>query len=375
MMYMPTTLPGLSVTKAAELMQMQDRIIRTFPEVLSVFGKAGRALTATDPAPTEMFETIIQLKPRDEWRPGVTMETLVIAGCGAEVPRRVERLDVPIRARIDMLATGIRTPVGVKVYGTDLSEMEAVARQVEAVLRNIPGTTSAYAERVIGGYYLDIVPDRKGWLATALSIRDAGSHRHGARRSEAITQTVEGRERYNVALRYPAALRQDPDAIAREVQGGPARWRHRALGRGGRRGSYTRRYINSHRKRPVGSLHLRRHRGPRPGRLCRRGTGSGGGRSHPAARLFAGLERAVRISGTGQGAACHRGADHAGFDLPAAVPELRRMTETLIVMLSLPFALVGGVWLMWRWDPTCRSRWPSVSSHWPGSPRKPEVSC
>jgi len=200
-------------------MQMQDRIIRSFPEVATVFGKAGRAQTATDPAPTEMFETIIQLRPRDEWRPGVTMESLRLEMDAAlQFPGVSNAWTQPIRARIDMLATGIRTPVGVKVYGTDFTEMEAVARQVEAVLRNVPGTTSAYAERVIGGYYLDIVPDRERLARYGLSIADVQEVIAMALGAQAITQTVEGRERYNVALRYPAALRQDPDAIAREVQ-------------------------------------------------------------------------------------------------------------------------------------------------------------
>jgi Cu(I)/Ag(I) efflux system membrane protein CusA/SilA len=184
-----------------------------------VFGKAGRALTATDPAPTEMFETIIQLKPKEDWRPGVTMESLRLEMDAAlQFPGVSNAWTQPIRARIDMLATGIRTPVGVKVFGTDLTEMEAVARQVEAVLRNVPGTTSAYAERVIGGYYLDIVPDRARLARYGLSIQDVQEVIAMALGAEAITQTVEGRERYNVALRYPAALRQDPDAIAREVQ-------------------------------------------------------------------------------------------------------------------------------------------------------------
>ena len=133
-MYMPTTLPGLSVTKAAELLATQDRIIKSFPEVASVYGKAGRAATATDPAPTEMFETIINLKPKTEWRPGVTLASLK-----AEMDKALQFPGVsnawtqPIRARIDMLSTGIRTPVGVKVFGTDLAEMEQVARQIEAV--------------------------------------------------------------------------------------------------------------------------------------------------------------------------------------------------------------------------------------------------
>src|SRR3989449_3791335 len=159
--YMPTTLPGLSVTKAAELVQTQDKIIKSFPEVASVWGKAGRASTATDPAPTEMFETVINLKPESEWRPGMTVDKLI-----AEMDRSLQFPGVsnawtmPIKARIDMLSTGIRTPVGVKVYGTDLAEMDRLAKEIEAVVRTVPGTTSAFAERVLGGYYLNIEPDR-----------------------------------------------------------------------------------------------------------------------------------------------------------------------------------------------------------------------
>ena len=174
--YMPTTLPGLSVTKAAELVQTQDKIIKSFPEVLSVWGKAGRASTATDPAPTEMFETVINLKPQSEWRPGMTIDKLI-----AEMDRSLQFPGVsnawtmPIKARIDMLSTGIRTPVGVKVFGTDLAEIEKIARQIEAVIRTVPGTGSAYAERVIGGYYLNIEPDRAQLARYGLMVGDLQS--------------------------------------------------------------------------------------------------------------------------------------------------------------------------------------------------------
>ncbi|TIX29409.1 MAG: efflux RND transporter permease subunit, partial [Mesorhizobium sp.] len=203
--------PGLSATKAAELMQMQDRIIKSFPEVESVYGKAGRAQTATDPAPTEMFETIINLKPKSEWRPGITSESLKTEMDAAlRFPGVSNAWTMPIRARIDMLSTGIRTPVGVKVYGTDLGEMENVARQIEAVLRAVPGTSSAYAERVIGGYYLDIIPDRTALGRYGLSIGDVQDVISMALGAKAITSTVEGRERYGVGIRYPRALRSDP---------------------------------------------------------------------------------------------------------------------------------------------------------------------
>src|SRR3984893_2753663 len=142
--YMPTTLPGISVTKAADLLQMQDRIIKSFPEVASVFGKAGRASTATDPAPTEMYETVINLKPKDEWRPGVTVDSLIAEMDKAlQFPGVSNAWTMPIKARIDMLSTGIRTPVGVKVIGTDLVKIDKLAKQVEQVLKAVPGTSSA----------------------------------------------------------------------------------------------------------------------------------------------------------------------------------------------------------------------------------------
>ncbi len=159
LLFMPTTLPGISVTKAGELLQMQDRIIRSFPEVTSVYGKAGRALTATDPAPSEMFETIVNLKPKEEWRPSVTIDSLIAEMDKAlQFPGVSNAWTMPIKARIDMLSTGIRTPVGVKVIGTDLVEIDKLAKQIEQVLKVVPGTSSAYAERGIGGYYLDVTP-------------------------------------------------------------------------------------------------------------------------------------------------------------------------------------------------------------------------
>src|SRR6185312_13598307 len=161
LLFMPITLPALSVTKSAELLQTQDKIIKTFPEVESVFGKAGRANTATDPAPLEMAETIINLKPENEWRTGMTIDKLIAELDHAlQIPGVSNAWTMPIKNRIDMLATGIRTPIGIKVFGKDLGEMEELARQIEAVVKTVPGTTSAYAERTTGGYYLDIEPDR-----------------------------------------------------------------------------------------------------------------------------------------------------------------------------------------------------------------------
>src|SRR5580658_7589422 len=173
LMYMPTTLPGISVTKAAELLQIQNRIIKTFPEVASVYGKAGRAETATDPAPTEMVETVINLKPRQQWRAGLTVDGLIAEMDKAlRFPGVSNAWTMPIKARTDMLATGIRTPVGIKVLGTDLGEIDRLARQIETVVKTVPGTSSAYAERVIGGYYLDVIPDRDALARYGLMVSD-----------------------------------------------------------------------------------------------------------------------------------------------------------------------------------------------------------
>src|SRR5260370_12792559 len=163
----------MSITKAAELLQTQDRIIKTFPEVASVFGKSGRAGTATDPAPVEMFETIINLKPEAEWRPGVTVDSLIAEMDKAlQFPGVSNAWTMPIKARIDMLSTGIRTPIGVKVIGTDLVEIDKLAKQIEQVLKAGPGTSSAYAERGIGGYYLDVTPRTPGLAPYGLIVED-----------------------------------------------------------------------------------------------------------------------------------------------------------------------------------------------------------
>ncbi|MCR5860627.1 efflux RND transporter permease subunit [Mesorhizobium sp. J428] len=348
LMYMPTTLPGLSVTKAAELMQMQDRIIKSFPEVESVFGKAGRAQTATDPAPTEMFETIINLKPNGEWRDGVTSESLKAEMDAAlQFPGVSNAWTMPIRARIDMLSTGIRTPVGVKVYGMDLDQMEKVARQVEAVLRNVPGTSSAYAERVVGGYFLDIVPDRVSLGRYGLSVGDVQDVISMALGAEVITTTVEGRERYGVAIRYPRALRSDPQAIAREVQV--------ALPGGGSvpLGEVAKIELTR------GATSIRTENGQLAVYIFVdiAGRDLGGYVADAQSAVAAGvaLPAGYSLGWSGQFEYLERAQARLKIVVPLTLAliflllflNFRRLTETLIVMLSLPFALVGGIWLMW----------------------------
>ncbi|HXD41405.1 MAG TPA: CusA/CzcA family heavy metal efflux RND transporter, partial [Ramlibacter sp.] len=218
LLYMPASLPGMSITKAAEVMQTQDKIIKSFPEVTSVYGKAGRANTATDPAPVEMFETVINLKPQDEWRPGMTTDKLIAEMDKAlQFPGVSNAWTMPIKARIDMLSTGIRTPIGIKVFGKDLVEMERLAKEIEAVVKKVPGTTSAFAERITGGSYFDIEPDREQLARYGLSVGDLQEVIGTALGGEMVTTTVEGRERFGVTVRYPRELRSNPQQIEREV--------------------------------------------------------------------------------------------------------------------------------------------------------------
>src|SRR5262245_56666886 len=216
--YMPTTLPGLSITEGSRLLQIMNKIIVSFQEVKSVVGKVGRAGSATDPAPLEMFETIINLKPQSEWRPGMTIDKLINElDTALQFPGVSNAWTMPIKARIDMLATGIRTPVGVKVMGQDLNVIEKLAREIEAAIKTVPGTSSAYAERVIGGYYLNIDPDRTQLAPYGLMVGDLQNLIAMALGAEPVTMTVEGRERYTVSIRYPRDYRSDPQAIATQV--------------------------------------------------------------------------------------------------------------------------------------------------------------
>ncbi len=346
--YMPTTLPGLSITKAAELLQTQNKIIKSFPEVGSVWGKAGRAATATDPAPTEMFETVINLKPASEWRPGMTVDKLV-----AEMDRSLQFPGVsnawtmPIRARIDMLSTGIRTPVGVKVFGRDLNEIENLSRRIEAVIRKVPGTTSAYAERVIGGYYLNIDPDRTQLARYGLMVDDVQSLIAMALGAEAVTTTVEGRERYTVSMRYPRDFRSDPQAIASQVlvplpDGGTV---------------------------PLGEA-AKVSLAPGPSSIRTENAQLAGYifvdfRDRDLGGYVADAQKAVAkeiqfppgsyVTWSGQFEYLERAKARLQVVVPFTILivfvllylNFRRVTETLIIMLSVPFSLIGGVWLMW----------------------------
>ncbi|MFL6973650.1 MAG: efflux RND transporter permease subunit [Xanthobacteraceae bacterium] len=346
--YMPTTLPGLSITKAAELVQTQDKIIKSFPEVASVWGKAGRAATATDPAPTEMFETVINLKPEAEWRPGMNVDKLI-----AEMDRSLQFPGVsnawtmPIKARIDMLSTGIRTPVGVKVFGTDLAEMERLARQVEAVIRTVPGTTSAYAERAIGGYYLNIDPDRAQLARYGLMVGDLQGLIAMALGGEPVTTTVEGRERYTVSIRYPRDYRSDPQAIATQVLIPTPDGATVPLGQVAKvtlaQGPASIRTENAQLAIYI-FVDLRD-----------RDIGGYVADAQKAVAAQVAFPAGYYVTWSGQFEYLERAKARLQIVVPVTILiiflllylNFRRVTETLIVMLSVPFALVGGLWLMW----------------------------
>jgi Cu(I)/Ag(I) efflux system membrane protein CusA/SilA len=238
LLYMPTTLPGISVTEAQRLMETQDRIIRSFPEVVSVFGKAGRIDSSTDPAPFSMMETTVVLKPMDEWRAKprvfsswpkplrfvlghlwpehISWEDLTTEMDQAlQIPGCVNAWTMPIKGRIDMLSTGVRTPIGIKVFGSSLDEIQRIGEQIETVLRAIPGTRSIFTERASGGYFVDITPDRKALARYGLTIDDLQGVIMTAIGGENITTTIEGRERYSINLRYPRDLRADLDQLQR----------------------------------------------------------------------------------------------------------------------------------------------------------------
>ena len=345
--YMPTTLPGLSVTKAAELLQTQDKIIKSFPEVASVFGKAGRAQSATDPAPLEMFETIINLKPESEWRAGLTIDKLIAEMDKAlQLPGVANSWTMPIKARIDMLSTGIRTPIGIKVFGKDLDEMERVARQIEAVVKKVPGTTSAYAERITGGFYLNIEPQREQLARYGLGIGELQEVIATALGGETVTTTVEGRERFGVSVRYPRELRADPQTIAQVLvptsdgamiplgqlakveiaKGAPSIRTENAL-----LSAYI--YVDI-RERDIGSYVAE---------------------AQKAVREQVKFPPGYYATWSGQFEYMERAAAKMKIVIPVTLAiifvllylNFRRLTETLIVMLSVPFALVGGIWLMW----------------------------
>lgn len=222
-LYMPTTLPGISVTEAGKLLQQMDQKLKAFPEVAHVYGKSGRADTATDPAPFSMMEVVVGLKPKEQWRQGLSYEDLVAEMDQAlQLPGVINAWTMPIKARLDMLTTGIRTPVGIKIFGPDLKTIETIGKDIEMIAKDVPGTRSVYAERVSGGYFLDFVIRRDEIARYGFTVMDIGRVIESAIGGENITTTIEGRERYPVNLRYLREQRDDLDKLGRMTVSAPS---------------------------------------------------------------------------------------------------------------------------------------------------------
>ncbi len=375
-LYMPTTLPGISIARARELLRIQDQILKSFPEVDHVWGKAGRANTATDPAGLDMFETTITLKPESEWRPGMTSERLVAEMDSAlRLPGTTNAWTMPIKGRIDMLATGIRTPVGVKIFGPDLGELERLGREVEDAVRMVPGTRSAFAERAVSGYYLDIDIDRAEAARHGLNVGDVQTVIATAVGGMTVTQTVEGRERYGVRIRYPHELRDTPERLAsvlipvsHGLGGSPGTAMSGGMGSASAVGLAP----GAETFVPLGQIAtIRQEAGP----MVVRTEGA-----QPTAWVFidvgdrdigsyvaearAMVERAVTLPTgytmvwSGQYEYMQRAAAKLKVVVPATLGiillllffNFGRLGETAIVMLSLPFSLVGGLWFIWLLD-------------------------
>jgi len=351
LLYMPASLPGMSVTKAADLLQQQDRIIKAFPEVESVFGKAGRAQTATDPAPLEMFETVINLKPEEQWRDGMTVDKLIAEMDEAlKFPGVANSWTMPIKARTDMLSTGIRTPIGIKVFGTNLDEMERLAKEVEAAVRDVPGTTSAYAERLTGGYYLDVSPDLRQLARYGITVGEVQDVIATALGGQMVTTTVEGRERFGVIVRYPRELRSNPDQIAENILVTTMDGAQVPLGEVAsvqvRKGAPSIRTENA-----LLSAYI--YVDTRESDL-----GAYVRKAQDAVSKSVRFPPGYYATWSGQYEYMQRAAARMKIVVPVTLAliflllylNFRRITESLVVMLSVPFALVGGVWLLWAME-------------------------
>jgi Cu(I)/Ag(I) efflux system membrane protein CusA/SilA len=346
-LYMPSALPGLAAGKAAQLLQQTDRVIKSVPEVARVFGKAGRAESATDPAPLEMFETTIQFKPREQWRAGMTPQKLIDElDRAVRVPGLSNIWVPPIRNRIDMLATGIKSPIGVKVTGNDLQEIDRVAAQIEHIAKTIPGVSSALAERLRGGRYLDIEIDRAQAARYGLNIADVQSVVAGAIGGETIGETIEGRARFPISVRYPRELRDSPEKLRNLLivtEGGA----QIALGSvAAIKISEGPPMLKSENARPAGWVYVD---------VRDRDLASTVHDLRAAITRDIQLAPGMSVAYSGQFEFLERANARLKIVIPATLLivfvllylTFRRVDEALLIMATLPFALTGGVWLMY----------------------------
>jgi Cu(I)/Ag(I) efflux system membrane protein CusA/SilA len=346
-LYMPSALPGISAGEVTQLLEQTDRLIKTVPEVATVFGKAGRAETATDPAPLEMFETTIQFKPRSEWRAGMTPDKLVQElDQVVQVPGLTNIWVPPIRNRIDMLATGIKSPVGIKISGADLSTIDQLARQIEAVVRRVPGVTSAFAERTTGGRYVDVDIDRERAARYGLNISDVQSIVSSAIGGDDIGETVEGLQRFPINVRYPREVRDSLQSL-RDLPVLTDRGAQIRLGDvADIRVADGPSMLKSENARPSGWVYVDLH-------------------GRPLSTAVREMQRAVAssvhlppgysISWSGQFEYFARAVSRLKLVVPATLGIIfvllyftfRRFSDAGLIMATLPFALIGGFWLMY----------------------------
>ena len=363
--YMPVTVPAASVSVVSELLRLQDRLLKSIPEVEQVFGKAGRAETATDPAPLEMFETVINLKPEPKWRPGMTVEKLKDEMNDLlTIPGVANSFTMPIKARIDMLATGIRTPVGIKVLGPRIEEIERIGLEIEKKVKEVPGTRSAYAERVTTGYFLDVIINRQEAARYGLNVEDIQEVVEAAIGGMNVTTTVEGRERYPVNIRYPRELRDSLDHLNRVLipipDAGPS-----AAPAGGGMGSGGGR---SKGQVPLGQVaEIRTVKGPtaiksEEGQLSAYvyvdfSGRDVGGYVEEAKKKVASLKipDGYRLIWSGEYEYLIKTQERLKLVIPLTLLIIfvliflntRSVTKTLIVLLAVPFSLVGSFWLLY----------------------------
>lgn len=347
LLYMPSALPGISTAKAGRLLQQTDRLIKTVPEVESVFGKAGRADTATDPAPLEMFETTIRFKPRDRWRPGMTEEKLIAElDARVKVPGLANFWIPPIRNRIDMLATGIKSPIGIKIAGSDLGAVDSAAMRVEAAVKKVPGVSSALAERLTGGRYIDVDIDRAAAGRYGLNVADLQEIVSGAIGGETIGQTVEGLARYPIGVRYPRELRDSIGKLTELPILTPSRQQITLGTVASVRISDGPPMLRSENGRPVTYIYVE-------------------GRDRDLQTLVRDIQRAVArdvalppsvsVSYTGQFEFLVRATERMKIVVPVTLAIIagllyltfRRWDEAVLILATLPFALTGGLWLLY----------------------------
>ncbi|CAM8660230.1 COG3696 Putative silver efflux pump [Comamonadaceae bacterium] len=347
LLYMPSALPGLSTQKASELLQITNRMIKTVPEVERVFGKAGRAETATDPAPMEMFETTVQLKPRDQWRTGMTPEKLIEAlDQAVKVPGLSNIWIPPIRNRIDMLATGVKSPIGVKVNGTDLATIDRIASQIEQVAKGVPGVSSALAERLTGGRYVDVQIDRVAAGRYGLNINDVQALVSGAIGGENVAETVEGLARFPINLRYPREWRDTPEKLVQLPILTPS-GQQITLGTVAKvRITDGPPMLKTENARPSNWVYVD---------VRGRDLASVANDLRQAVSQQVTLEPGVSINYSGQFEFLERANARLKVVVPATLLIIfvllyltfNRLDEATLIMATLPFALTGGVWFLY----------------------------